>query len=123
MSYGCHRLQDRVRPMKVLWLLLLSLLVATPFSARAYADPDPHMPDWPSRYCPDGGLGLEWHNFGGSCNGTKHPDGSYWRIPLLAIAAPVIWEADLVATPMQCVVGDGLFPAPAPPGGCDGAVK
>jgi hypothetical protein len=107
---------------KLVWALLLALLAVTPFAAPAHADPDPHMPDWPARYCPDGGLGLEWQNFGGSCNGAKYPDGSYWRIPLLAIGN-AIWEADLVATPMQCVVGDGMFPAPAPPGGCDGAVK
>jgi hypothetical protein len=109
--------------MKAVWSLLLPLLVVATFAAPARADPDPQMPDWPTRYCPDGGLGLEWQNFGGSCNGTKYADGSYWRIPLLVMGGTAIWEADLIAAPMQCVVGEGMFPAPAPPGGCDGAVR
>jgi hypothetical protein len=84
-------------------------------AAVASADPpDPHMPDITKSYCPGG----QW-GFGslGVCDGEKYPDGSYWHQ----------WMRTNIGGPKfyyDCVgdSGNNTFPAPPPPGGCDGAI-
>jgi hypothetical protein len=92
-------------------------------AAAASADPpDPHQPDLTHNYCPGGQ--WFWGNLvsvGGSgrlqmCDGEKYPDGSYWHQ----------WthEHGVFGTEWHhdCVSGSSAFPAPPPPGGCDGAI-
>ena len=95
--------------------LTLMVLLA-PF---AHADPqnpqDPHQPDLPKNYCPGG----QW-GFGRTrvCDGDKYPDGSYWHQWMggNGWSGPT-WRYDCVGDS-----GNNIFPAPPPPGGCDGAI-
>lgn len=95
---------------------LLSCTAAIMLSSGvASADPpDPHIPDLPTNYC-------EGQRFMGYvCDGTKYPDGSFWHQwresqDYGESWGPPIWHFD-------CVSGDEPFPAPPPPGGCDGAI-
>jgi hypothetical protein len=85
-------------------------------AAVASADPpDPHKPDITKSYCPGG----QW-GFGslGVCDGEKYPDGSYWHqwMKTNNIGGPK-WYYDCVGDS-----GNNTFPAPPPPGGCDGAI-
>lgn len=89
----------------------------------AHADPDPHIPNPQTGYCPGGGKG----GYLGYCDGIKYPDGSYWHyIQHEVVGEPPspfqIGEPEVIPT-MRCVVKNGAVLAPAPPGGCGGAVK
>lgn len=84
-------------------------------------DPDPHMPNMQSGYCPGGGMGSQISM--AYCDGVKYPDGSYWHI--IQYGAPMIGHPyGLLSPGMQCVINpdNGPIPQPAPPGGCGGAV-
>ncbi|TDH55522.1 hypothetical protein E2F47_10010 [Mycobacterium eburneum] len=85
--------------------------------------PDPHQPDLATNYCPGGQ--WTWGQLvsvdGGSgqrrmCDGEKYPDGSYWH--------EWTWEHGVFGQEYHhdCVSGSSAFPAPPPPGGCDGAI-
>jgi len=92
-------------------LLLLSAAIA--FAPSAYADPppspfDPHVPNVSVRNCPGGNGGFIF----GFCDGERYPDGSYWH--------QVFTAGNFSPISYDCVIEGG---APAPPGGCDGAVK
>src|SRR6202000_3059326 len=74
---------------KARWILAAALLLP-PSSAVAHADsdPDPHIPNANANWCPGGGTGFP-PSFGvGHCDGTKYPDGSYWRTVLWSPSAP-----------------------------------
>jgi len=87
--------------------------------AVAQADPDPHMPNMQAGYCPGGGMGSQISL--AYCDGVPYPDGSYWHA--IQYGAPMIGHPfGLVSPGLQCVVGGGAVPQPAPPGGCGGAV-
>ncbi len=90
-------------------------------AAPAYADPvpDPHMPNMHAGYCPGGGMGSQISL--AYCDGVPYPDGSYWHA--IQYGAPMIGHPyGLLSPGLQCVVGGGAIPQPAPPGGCGGAV-
>ena len=90
-------------------------------AAQAYADPtpDPHMPNMQAGYCPGGGMGSQISL--AYCDGVPYPDGSYWHA--IQYGAPMIGHPyGLLSPGLQCVVGGGAVPQPAPPGGCGGAV-
>jgi hypothetical protein len=85
--------------------------------------PDPHQPDLMNNYCPGGQwtYGSLVSVDGGSgqrkmCDGEQYPDGSYWH--------EWTWEHGVFGTEWHhdCVSGSSAFPAPPPPGGCDGAI-
>ena len=108
---------------------MLGCAAALVFStAVASADPpapqpDPHLPDLADNYCP----GAQW-TFGGQwvdnngngqhqvCDGVLYPDGSYWH--------EWTWDHGFYGKEWHhdCVSGSSAFPAPPPPGGCDGAI-
>jgi hypothetical protein len=93
------------------------LVVAAP----AYADPapDPHMPNMQAGFCPGGGMGSQISM--AYCDGVPYPDGSFWHT--IQYGAPMIGHPyGLLSPGLQCVVGGGPVPQPAPPGGCAGAV-
>jgi hypothetical protein len=92
------------------------LTLATP----AHGDPDSHMPDPQNNYCPGGGAGSMIYM--GWCDGVPYPDGSYWHH--IQYGIPLVGHPTGLLSPgMQCVVNNGSpIPAPAPPGGCGGAV-
>jgi hypothetical protein len=98
------------------------LTAAAVFAAGpAYADPppDPHMPNMQAGYCPGGGMGSQISL--AYCDGVPYPDGSYWHA--IQYGAPMIGhQYGLLSPGLQCVVGGGAVPQPAPPGGCGGAV-
>jgi len=102
----------------------LAAAAATTFTSMALAvpavaDPDPHMPDPQTMYCPGGGAGSMI--YAGWCDGVPYPDGSYWHY--IQYGIPMIGHpAGLLSPGMQCVIPNGAVPAPAPPGGCGGAV-
>lgn len=82
----------------------------------AHADPDPHIPDPQTSYCPGGGMGsMIWYGY---CDGEHYPDGTYWHWFQQGI--PTIGHpAGLLGQPMECVVDNGTpMPPPAPPDGC-----
>ncbi|MDT5108554.1 MAG: hypothetical protein QOI01_47 [Mycobacterium sp.] len=90
-------------------------------AAPAYAEPgpDPHMPNMQSGYCPGGGMGSQISL--AYCDGVPYPDGSYWHT--IQYGAPMIGHPyGLLSPGLQCVVGGGAVPQPAPPGACGGAV-
>lgn len=88
-------------------------------AAPAYADPDPRMPNMAAGYCPGGGMGSQI--YAAYCDGVPYPDGSYWHT--IQYGLPMIGHPNGLLSPgMQCVVGGGAVPQPAPPGGCGGAV-
>lgn len=90
------------------------------FAAPAHADePDPHMPNMAAGYCPGGGQGVPVYL--GYCDGVPYEDGSYWHT--IQYGVPMIGHPNGLLSPgMQCVIGGGPVPQPAPPGGCGGAV-
>lgn len=55
----------------------------------------------------------------GVCDGARYPDGSYWHQwqDNGYIGVGVTWHYDCVGDN-----GNPNFPAPPPPGGCDGAI-
>ncbi|MGH3968041.1 MAG: hypothetical protein ACRDTV_08000 [Mycobacterium sp.] len=59
----------------------------------------------------------------GYCDGTKYPDGSYWHH--IQYGMPWVTDTGGPGSPLtSCVIDNGgPVPAPAPPGGCGGAVK
>jgi hypothetical protein len=92
-----------------------TVLAAVP----AHADPYPHMPNMQNGYCPGGGMGSQISM--AYCDGVPYPDGSYWHA--IQYGAPMIGHPyGLLSPGLQCVVGGGAVPQPAPPGGCGGAV-
>lgn len=95
-------------------------LASLALSVPAFADdPDPHVPNPQAMYCPGGGAGSMI--YAGWCDGVPFPDGSYWHY--IQYGMPMIGHpAGLLSPGMQCVVPNGAVPAPAPPGGCGGAV-
>ena len=102
-------------------LLMGLAAVAVLFAAPAQADPapDPHMPNMQAGYCPGGGMGSQvWAAY---CDGVPYPDGTFWHA--IQYGVPVIGHPyGLLSPGLQCVVGGGPIPQPAPPGGCGGAV-
>ena len=88
-------------------------------AGSAYADPVPHMPNMQAGDCPGGGMGSQISM--AYCDGVPYPDGSYWHA--IQYGAPMIGHPyGLLSPGLQCVVGGGAIPQPAPPGGCGGAV-
>jgi hypothetical protein len=100
--------------------VIAAVAVCLAFAGLAHADPDPHIPDPQNNYCPGGGAGSMIYV--GYCDGVPYPDGSYWHY--IQYGIPLVnHPAGLLSPGMQCVVNNGSpFPAPAPPGGCGGAV-
>ncbi|MGH3960901.1 hypothetical protein [Mycobacterium sp.] len=105
-------------------------VVAAP--AVADANPDAHMPDVKTGYCP-GGSGSEPINIipgagyaalGYYCDGVPYADGSHWRYVQFPIPYSMMGDPQQVASyGLHCVTSDELVQASlAPPGGCDGAV-
>jgi hypothetical protein len=85
-------------------------------AAVASADPpDPHQPDLPKNFCPGGQWGFGRLRV---CDGEKYPDGSYWHQWMggNGLVGPT-WNYDCVGDS-----GNNTFPAPPPPGGCNGAI-
>jgi hypothetical protein len=85
-------------------------------------EPDPHLPNMQSGYCPGGGMGSQLSL--AYCDGVPYLDGSYWHI--IQYGAPMIGHPyGLLSPGMLCVVNPdgGPLPQPAPPGGCGGAVQ
>ena len=76
--------------------------------------PDPHQPELTHNYCPGGrwGFGVQ------VCDGEKYPDGSYWHQWMQSDSYG--WSE----FHYDCVgdSGNNVFPAPPPPGGCNGAI-
>ncbi|WP_246182777.1 hypothetical protein [Mycolicibacterium grossiae] len=60
--------------------------LAVAFAAPAAADPDPHMPDMQSGYCPGGGMGSQISL--AYCDGVPYPDGTFWHA--IQYGAPMI---------------------------------
>jgi hypothetical protein len=93
-------------------MAILAAVVALPSPAHADAE-HPHPPG----ACAGGKMSMYGSPTGhGFCDGTHYRDGSFWRAADFELPNP---------PPIQCVVNDphgGLWPLPAPPGGCGGAV-
>ncbi|OBF18266.1 hypothetical protein GAN17_11190 [Mycobacterium kubicae] len=105
---------------KASWLFVV-LLFSALFPAMAHADSDPHVPDPSFAYCPGGKSQPFFGN--ATCDGTKYPDGSFWRATLLQIGDTPFYMPDDLNIGTHCVIDNGSpDPVPAPPGGCDGAV-
>jgi hypothetical protein len=86
-------------------------------------DPDPRIPNMAVNYCPNGG--AKWLFVSTFCDGMPYADGSYWHI-VRTQGQTIGGNYELPRTsPMRCVVNPdgGLWPQPAPPAGCDGAVQ
>lgn len=96
-------------------LAAAGLALAAPAQAQ-----DPHMPDPQANYCPGGGAGSMI--YAGYCDGVPYPDGTFWHY--IQYGIPLVGHpAGLLSPGMQCVINNGgPIPAPAPPGGCGGAV-
>lgn len=100
-------------------LAAAAMTLAVPASADP---PDQHLPDITKNYCPGGQFGAGGAGLGGAmgvCDGAKYPDGSYWHqwVDSGFIGIGVTYHYDCVGDS-----GNNLFPAPPPPGGCDGAI-
>lgn len=92
--------------------ILIGLAVFT--AAPAQADPDPHLPDITSNYCPGFERGGMWNHV---CGGVNYPDGSHWVD--VQYFVPWVGPADYPSGPgRHCVNQNGS--ALAPPGGCGG---
>jgi hypothetical protein len=94
-------------------LVAASMLTVPP----AAADPDPHIPNPAAGYCAGAKISERNSATGrGYCDGSPYPDGSSWRTVQTGLAGPPV---------LECVVNhEGLpVPKPAPPGGCNGAVR
>lgn len=105
--------------------LAVAAAVALLSAAPTHADPygsnggmDPHMPNTWQGYCPGGGFGGPMGYGTGYCDGIHYPDGSYWH----QIRGGIPFVGPSIS--LSCVVDPdgGPFPAPAPHGGCGGAV-
>lgn len=106
--------------MKLGGIFITAIAVSLAAAPMAQADPDPHMPNPQANYCPGGGMGSMI--YAGYCDGVPYADGSFWHY--IQYGMPLVGhQAGLLSPGMQCVVPGGPIPAPAPPGGCGGAVK
>lgn len=91
-----------------------------------HADPDPHMPNPSTGYCPGGSMGSPIYL--GFCDGEHYPDGTYWHtrqwgIPLYGNSNGLLGTNGGGPAGAECVIDNGSpMPPPAPPGGCGGAV-
>ena len=92
----------------------------------AGADPDPHIPNPSTGYCPGGSMGSPIYM--GFCDGIPYPDGTKWHtrqwgIPLYGNPNGLAGTSGGGPSGAECVIDDGSpVPPPAPPGGCGGAV-
>lgn len=105
----------KLKLLRLCGAMLGAAAVMVSSAAVATADPpDPHKPDMTKSYCPGG----QW-GFGhlGVCDGEKYPDGSYWHQWMKTYIGGPKWYYDCVGDS-----GNNTFPAPPPPGGCDGAI-
>lgn len=101
-------------------LTVLGVLFAFVLTAPPARADDDHMPNMAAGYCPGGGAGSQVYL--AYCDGVPYPDGTYWHA--IQYGVPVIGHPyGLVSPGLQCVIGGGPVPQPAPPGGCGGAVK
>jgi hypothetical protein len=104
-----------VKSLSIAFVVVALAMFSSPAAGADPPPPDPHMPDYRTRYCPGGsGVGLAqllW------CDGVPYPDGSYWH-------QLHSFDRDFAfPTHLFCVTGaQGVRPPPAPPGGCLGAV-
>ena len=92
------------------------IAVALSVAPVAHADrSDPHKPDLTQNWCPGGQWGFGRLRV---CDGEKYPDGSYWHQWMggNGWVGPT-WNYDCVGDS-----GNNVFPAPPPPGGCEGAI-
>lgn len=100
----------------------LAVLGAPGSAAADPVAPDPNLPNMAANYCPGG---RQDGPFVRRCIGTKYPDGSYWRESQYSVAN---YSPDYLGGPgLRCVIDYGPMNygsalAPAPPGGCNGAV-
>lgn len=109
----------------------LSTLPGVAIAAPAGANPDPHMPDVKTGYCPGGSgsepidiiPGASYAAVGYYCDGVHYADGSFWRYVQFPIPFSMIGNPQQVASyGLHCVTSDEFTDsALAPPGGCDGA--
>lgn len=101
----------------------LSTVFAVAAPALADANPDQHMPNPQTGYCP-GGRGIKpVHAI--YCNGIPYADGSYWRYVMFAVSIymPGMDPQQRASYGLHCVTSDELVNSSlAPPGGCDSAV-
>jgi hypothetical protein len=105
---------------------------ATVAPAVAWADPDPHMPNVKTGYCPGGTgskpltivPGAEYFSFAYYCDGVPYADGTHWRYVQFTIPFSMIMDPQQNASyGLHCVINDELANSSlAPPGGCEGAV-
>ena len=106
-----------VKHVMTMALIAIAMLAAPP----AYADPDPHKPDYGANYCP-GGVTTDPASPGPSCNGVPYPDGSYWRAQQHGTSSSFVVVQCVVPAPPPGPFGflvpqvPGQFPAP--PGSC-----
>jgi hypothetical protein len=115
-----HRVVDALLMIVVIvgMCILVGVLLCG-VDSLTHADPDPHMPNMQAGYCPGGGMGSQISM--AYCDGVPHPDGTYWHA--IQYGAPMIGHPyGLLSPGLQCVVGGGAIPQPAPPGGRGGAV-
>lgn len=106
--------------MRAIASLVVAATAILAFASPVSAEPDPHMPDPQSNYCPGGGMGSMI--YAGYCDGVPYPDGTFWHY--IQYGIPLVGHpAGLLSPGMACVINNGgPVPAPAPPGGCGGAV-
>ncbi|MGH3969780.1 MAG: hypothetical protein ACRDTV_17090 [Mycobacterium sp.] len=110
----------------------LSIVPAVAAPVLAGADPDPHMPNVRTGYCPGGSgsqpiniiPGAGYAALGYYCKGVPYADGTYWRYVQFPIPYSMIGDPQQNASyGLHCVVADEFANSSmAPPGGCDGAV-
>lgn len=110
----------------------LSTVLAFAAPTPAGADPDAHMPDVKTGYCPGGNgsqplsiiPGAAYGAVAYYCTGVPYADGSFWRY----VYFPIPWS--MIGDPQQnasyglhCVTAIEMTNSSlAPPGGCNGAV-
>ncbi len=103
----------------------LSTVFAAAAPAMARPEPDPHMPNVQTGYCP-GGRGMKGLQVSAIyCDGVPYPDGSHWRYVQFSTGPemPGLNPELRSMYGLHCVVADELVPSSlAPPGGCNGGV-
>lgn len=103
----------------------LSSLLAAAAPAMARPEPDPHMPNVQTGYCP-AGRGMQPLQVAAIyCDGVPYADGSRWRYVQFPVPPDMPnLNVDLRSMyGLHCVVGDAVTQSSlAPPGGCNGAV-